>query len=220
MGLSLVACRLAAQPFRVGAEVELVKSDLPKARFTGMIGWSKSAGTTEWENLMVDAEYAYSLKKNVSLLGGAGAYRTWETEDADLFELRPWQGIALQFPEWKRIYFGHRLLVEQRWQQEKKEWQFSPRVRYRVSTRLDITNADHWLQSFYLFLSSEWLNNFNKPLAERFSSNQTYSFAIGFSPSKSSVLEFAYDIDATDNLRLETIDVDVHVITVSWVQNW
>ena len=221
IGLALnVIYSASAQPIRAGVEAEFAKSNPGMTSFSWTIGWSKSVRTSEWENLMLDGQVSHSLNKRVALLGGLGVHQTWETQDANLFELRPWQGITARFPEWKTIYVAHRLLAEERWQQEHNDWQFSPRARYRISTKVDITNSNNWLRSFYLFVAGEWLNNFNKPLDERFSSNQTYSFAIGFSPSESSVLELTYDTDVADNLREGIVDVDVSVITVRWLQKW
>ena len=76
------------------------------------------------------------------------------------------------------------------------------------------------LLSFFFLMTSavEWLNNFNRPLEERFANTQASSAGIGYRFTQKSSLEAIYEADVTDNVRENLLDVDVRIIRVRWLK--
>lgn len=72
--------------------------------------------------------------------------------------------------------------------------------------------------TWYFYGALEWLNNFNRPLNERFANTQALSAGIGDRFTKKSTLEAIYEADVTDNMRENILDVDVHILRIRWLK--
>lgn len=104
-----------------------------------------------WFRIVVRPSVRYSLSNIWRLAGGLGGLYTVNTDSlvANRFELRPWQGVRLNWPNWK-LPFDHFLRLEERfeWNTRSGELDASLRLRYRlrVSYRWDsfIREDRHW----------------------------------------------------------------------------
>lgn len=131
-----------------------------------------------------------------------------DDKDPNILEIRPWQGIPAKFPDWKRVEIVHFLRFEERFQLEEGDWSFSPRVRYEISTRIAISHKELSDATWYFNGALEWLNNFNRPLKERFANTQASAAGMGYRFSQKSSLEGIYEADVTDNIRENILDVE------------
>lgn len=215
---SLLLSSTCAQPVRAGGELVLTKEITEEVTATGAGAWNEAVALERWQNGMVEGQLSYAFKK-VKLLGSVAVYHTWEAHNANLLELRPWQGVTVQFPDWKFFPLRHRFLFEERWQFERGHWSFSPRGRYRISSRIPVTTNADGRTSSYGFLAAEWYNNFNKPLRERYSSSRIYIIGAGLRLSSKSALEVRYYSDVTENVRENILDVDVHTWQIRWIND-
>lgn len=214
----LTLTQVAAQATRFSGEFVLTREINERLDANLAAAWQGSREPQHWQNAMIEGELAYSLKK-VKLLGSLAAYQTWETHDANLFEVRPSQGVTVEFPNWDFLSLSHRILFEERFQLENDQWTFSPRARYRISSRIPVTSSEGDRTSLFGFLAAEWYNNFNRPLAERFSSSRTSIIGAGLYLSRTSLIEVRYYIDITENVRENLFDVDVHTWQLRWIHN-
>jgi hypothetical protein len=57
---------------------------------------------------------SYMTKHGVTLHGGVGLFKSIIANDADIFELRPWAGLRLVWPQIKGFRFSHYFRLEER----------------------------------------------------------------------------------------------------------
>lgn len=197
--------------------VELTENISEQWDLANTISWRQSLGETDWRRALVQASAIYSV--GIFKFTGTGAlfYTTGE-KHPNILEIRPWQGISAKFPDWKRLALVHFLRFEERFQLEEGAWSFSPRIRYEISTRIAISHRTLDDATLYFYGALEWLNNFNRPLKERFANTQASSAGIGYQFSQKSSLEAIYEADVTDNIRENILDVDVHIIRIRWLK--
>ena len=82
------------------------------------------------------------------LSGGVGSFYTRNTDEADRWEIRPFQGIAATWPS-SRIRLDHYLRLEERFEFETADWTLdaSLRIRYRLQIQFlwsGIRGAAYW----------------------------------------------------------------------------
>ncbi len=77
----------------------------------------------------------YRVKPGLTLHGGVGFFQSFFEVDADLFELRPWQGVRFLWPKIGGFTFSHFLRLEQRITRltgQRSESDFTLRTRYQL----------------------------------------------------------------------------------------
>ena len=180
------------------------------------VSWRQSVPESLWKRSVVQFSGSYS-HKSLRLLSGIANHYTIEEGEHDLFEVRGWQGVAATFPDWRRFELVHFLRMEQRFQKEQGNWSFSPRIRFEISGRVAINKPALEDRAFYLYSALEWLNNFGKPLRERFANTRASSVGVGFRFNDFSSAELIYEADVTENVRERLLDVDVSIVRIRWL---
>lgn len=207
----------SAQSNQVWGAIELTKNVSDPWDIAHTVSWRQSVGEMAWRRALAQTSAIYSVGI-FKFMGTGAVYYTTAHKDPDLLEIRPWQGVAAKFPDWKRMELVHFLRFEERFQLEEGDWSFSPRVRYEASTRIAISHKTLSDATWYLYGALEWLNNFNKPLDERFANTRASSAGIGHRFSQKSRLEAIYEADVTDNVREDILDVDVRIVRIRWLK--
>lgn len=206
-----------AQSNQIWGAVELTENISERWNLANTISWRQSVGETDWRRALVQVGAIHSVGI-LQFMGTGAVFYTTGDNDPNILEIRPWQGISAKFPEWKRLELVHFLRFEERFQLEEGDWTFSPRIRYEVSTRIAISHKTLADASWYFYGALEWLNNFNRPLNERFANTQASAAGIGYRFNQKSRLEGIYEADVTDNMRENILDVDVHILRIRWLK--
>jgi len=97
------------------------------------------------ERIYVRPSIRYHYKENISLMGGIGFFYSLVHDEPNVLEIRPWQGIRVDWPSFKRIPalarrldVNHFLRFEQQITFSSKENDFNPRARYKLSANLNL----------------------------------------------------------------------------------
>jgi len=119
--------------------------------------------------------------KLCELHGGVGLFITMDEENVNTFEIRPFQGVKVNWPVFKPIRFNHYLRLEERFNFPTDTWtlEFNLRIRYRFALRASIyTFKDE--SSIFIPASIEFFGNIGQQITEKFSNRTRLNFGAGY----------------------------------------
>ncbi len=112
------------------------------------------------ERIYVRPSIRYHYRDNIKLMGGLGLFYSFVHDEPNFFEVRPWQGISVDWPSFKRIPalaqrldVNHLFRFEQQITFSSVETDFNPRARYKLSANLNLCNEcgdRYWYIPAYL----------------------------------------------------------------------
>ena len=99
----------------------------------GDMGYRTQLESSGWHRLVIRPNVRYAASDKVVVQGGLGSFFTWNEDEANRWELRPWQGVSAA---WPRLPFQlqHVLRLEERFEFNTGTWDSwnSLRLRYRI----------------------------------------------------------------------------------------
>lgn len=194
-----------------------------RMEYYGDLSYRTSINGEEFKKIVLRPSIRYHWTYELDLIGGVGLNYTAEPANYKIFELRPYQGIRLNWPRIWRMNFKHRGLVEERfiWN---NQGEFDPnlRVRYRLKTKLPINKANIGYQTLYIPMSVEIFGNVGPKEVERFQSRNRLMLGLGYVFSDKWIGEFeailqASSSSATDNLTLSDRIFRFKLIYDGWI---
>lgn len=149
----------------------------------GDIGFRTELESNGWVRFVLRPNVRYSLHRNWKLAGGIGSFYTNNSDSlvADRWELRPWQGIRLNWPNWK-VPLDHFLRLEERFEWDTRDWELDASIRLRYRLRAAY-RWDAFLQQeryWQAFASAEF---FAKLLGEEGQFQEQIRLALGIERS-------------------------------------
>jgi len=152
-----------------------------RLEYFGGISYRTTVNDNNFRRLMVRPSIRYSWTYELDLFGGVGLFATWEDGGYKTFELRPYQGIRLNWPKIWRMNLKQRGLIEERLQWNNLD-EFSPtvRFRYRIKTKFPINKPNVGYKTLYLPLSYELFANGGKDEVELFQNRSRIMAGVGY----------------------------------------
>ena len=194
---------------------QLVKE---RIRAFGMVRYDELLGSDavlgKWNQLATSGGVSYDLSPRVRLEGALSLYYNWRPLVEDLFEVRLWQAVTLDWPDslgkWRRFFFSHRLMLEERFSRT-TDWEFAARLRYRLATTYPINRYSLEPGAFYAPLSVELFATPGEDTQELFSEQARVTAGLGYVLNKTWSVELRYtrqrsrdtitdDVRTTDNI--------------------
>ena len=131
-----------------------------KLKYSGDTGYRTIIGGRNWNMIYVRPGVRYFRNEIVEYSGGVGFFYEFDRLISDRFEIRPWQGLRINWPTLKklgltRLSVNHFFRLEERISfltQNSWENSFDLRGRYKFSTRLKLClecTKDKWSIPFY-----------------------------------------------------------------------
>ena len=105
----------------------------PKSKIYGDIGARRELENRGWWRLVVRPSYRTWLGGRFYVSAGLGNFFTFNEVIADRWELRPFQGVQFNWPQWKTP-LNHYIRLEERFDFNLNTWnsQNSARIRYKL----------------------------------------------------------------------------------------
>ena len=149
--------------------------------YFGDISYRTTINGAEFKRFVLKPSLIYSWTYELDLVGGVGLFMTWEEEDYNTVELRPYQGVLLNWPKIWRMNFKHRGLVEERlsWNNN-GEFDANLRLRYRLKTKFPINKASVGYKTLFLPVSYEIFGNAGTDEVERFQNRTRAMVGLGY----------------------------------------
>jgi hypothetical protein len=104
-------------------------------QYNGDQGYRTAFSDNKFHLFYFRPSFSYLVKPGVTLHGGVGLFKSVVQNDADIFELRPWQGLRFLWPDIGGFTFSHFLRLEQRLLWLKKpvdDFNTTVRARYQL----------------------------------------------------------------------------------------
>ena len=114
----------------------------PTVDLYGDVGYRVQLESSGSQRLVVRPNARYRWSRSVSVQGGIGSFFTWNEAISNLWEIRPWVGVTVLWPDLP-FRLEHVVRLEGRFEYETEDWDLreSLRLRYRL-------RGDHrWAES-------------------------------------------------------------------------
>lgn len=162
-----------------------------RLQYFGDASYRTSTTGDKFRRFVIRPSIRYSWTYELDLIAGVGLFVTWEETESHTIELRPYQGVRLNWPRIWKMNFKHRGLIEERliWG---AEGGFDPnlRLRYRIKTKFPINGPNIDYQILYLPLSYEIFANTGPKNIEQFHNRARAIVGLGYVFSDKWIGEF------------------------------
>lgn len=162
-----------------------------RMEYYGDMSYRTSTSGDKFRRFVLKPTIRYHWTYELDLIGGLGLFLTSEKEDYNTVELRPYQGLRLNWPKIWRMNFKHRGIIEERllWS---NEGDFDPalRFRYRIKTKFPINKPNIQYKTVYIPLSYEAFGNGGGEEVENFQNRTRAMVGLGYVFSDKWIAEF------------------------------
>ena len=113
----------------------------PRLMYQGDFGYRQEFPYHNWNRTHIRSGLQWSAGSLVDINGGISAWYTNQKGLPNSFELRPWQGIKVHWPNLGRFSFDHFARMEQRFNYATEvagSWDLALRSRYRLNLTFPI----------------------------------------------------------------------------------
>ncbi len=120
-----------------------------RLRLEGNVGSWSNVENKDWSVFHAEPGVQYWIRPSLSLYGKVDFRYTWQRILDNLFEIRPWAGLRLHWPNFKNFSLDHRARVEMRvvsYRGNRREDNFDTAARFRY--RLQIKTPNYSLTFF------------------------------------------------------------------------
>lgn len=165
----------------------------PDWQFYGDAGVRSVLEQWSWFTTFARPSIRWKKHKLWELHGGIGLFFTINVDDVNTLEIRPYQGVKVNWPVLKTIRFNHYLRIEERFNFPTDDWtlEFNLRVRYRFALRADIYSISDESKIF-VPASIEFFGNIGQQLTEKFSNRSRLSMGAGYKMNDQWTFEFHF----------------------------
>lgn len=164
-----------------------------RLQFYGDGSYRTSTSGDKFRKLVLRPSVLFHWTYELDLIGGLGFFLTREKEDYNTLELRPYQGIRLNWPKIWRMNFKFRGLIEERliWNSN-QEFDPALRLRIRAKTKIPINKPSMAYKVVYIPMSYEVFANVGPAVVEPFQNKTTAKIGLGYVFSKKWIGEFEF----------------------------
>ena len=162
----------------------------------------------------------YHWTYELDVIAGIGLFGTWETNNYNTFELRPYQGLRLNWPKIWHMNFKHRGLIEERllWN---NEGSFDPnlRLRYRLKTKLPLNKPSIHYKTIYIPISYEIFINAGSKVVEKFRNQARAMAGLGYVFSDKWIGEFEVTFQRSKSVETDDLSLSDRIFRFKLTYN-
>ena len=187
----------------------------PGFRYIHDIGYRQETPHDSWTRIHYRPGVQYSVGSIVDLTGGVGFWYTFQKDLPNTFEIRPWQGVKVNWPHLGRIDFDHYARLEERFNLDlvdAGQWTFALRGRYRFNFTVPINNKGIMDKTLFAKINAEFFIDLGKTIEERYVNNRRISMGLGYRFNPKWRLELLYVIEKSKALSSDGYKVNSHII--------
>ena len=187
-----------------------------RIEYYGDAGYRTIISERNWSRLYVRPSIKYHLNKTWELHTGIGFFYTYYNNDIDQFEIRPWQGVQLNWPKWDKIGFKNLLRVEERISYLTNNWSsdFELRMRYKLSGKYDFNTK------LYLSFYGEYFLPISGNIKELYTNKGRSGIGLGYKPGKDWQLEFVFNWQGSRTGSGEKLNASDYIYQLKFKKVW
>lgn len=174
---------------------------------------------SRWWQVHARPSAIFKNKAIFDLRGGI-MFRYTNTAEGNGYEIRPWQGSKVFWPNFGRFRFTNYFRTEQRFEVEQDidELNFVFKVRYKLSTNIPINNPIVTSDTYYVLIGYELFFSLSKNNEEFIDDLTRFDIGVGYRFNAKTDLRLIY-IFQKSRINLEEItNSNDHIIRVSVIQ--
>lgn len=165
----------------------------------------------DYTRIMLRPNFKWQALKLLDVRGGVGAFYTYFTQDNATLEIRPWEGVSVTWPSFKRIRLAHLIRLEQRFIYDTSDWSYaySNRLRYQISTRINLSKIKKY-KTFFIPLAIEiFLQDDDDQENNLFRSQARYTIGLGYVVNREVTFDakFVVERSRSDDFDLAVSDL-------------
>jgi hypothetical protein len=166
---------------------------------------------------------SFEFKRQVlySFRGGLGLFYTINSQTNNTFEIRPWQGFRLYWPNINRVRIVHYTRLEQRFVDflSSSQSAFTLKFRYKLQTKIPINTPTMREGTFFVKLSAELFADLALKNSEAYNDRNRFEIGGGYLLKRNLELQLIYLIQRNKN-NLEDITQIDNVVRISVIQKF
>lgn len=169
----------------------------PKWKYSGALGYHFEPNNHHWNRMEVRNAIDFRPNNTITIFGGARCNYVRKYKKNYQFEFRPYQGISAKWPCINHIKLVNRFMIEERFTHDftgENNLLTQGRFRYRLDTKIPISDNTLDSQTLYLRPMFETYMSFGENIESAFISQNKYTVAPGYILSNKFTLEFRYEI--------------------------
>jgi len=153
-----------------------------RLEYYGDMSYRTSTTGDKFRRFVLRPSLRYHWTYELDLIGGLGLFLTWDQNDYNTAELRPYQGVRLNWPKIWRLNFKHRGLIEERliWNTSNGDFDPNLRWRYRLKTKLPLNKPSIHYKTVYIPISYELFANTGPNVVEQFQNQSRAMVGLGY----------------------------------------
>jgi hypothetical protein len=162
--------------------------------YNGDYGIRGLVSNFNWTQAYIHPAFIYRVRAKLRFRGGVRFIFSQEADESNTFEMRPWQGIRILWPDLNFMIIDHYFRIEERltWQTQSGSFDGNLRLRYRLEGKSANYTVRAINQTFYFLASFEIFANAGKAVEETYVNRNRLVLGVGYLISKKFFTELHY----------------------------
>jgi len=165
----------------------------PTLQYYGDAGVRSDLQTWDWFMAYIRPSVRWKKHELWELHGGIGFFKTINVDTTNTFEIRPWQGLRVNWPGWKPVRFNHYIRIEERLNFITDNWTLEAnlRFRYRLGANvLLVTINEESKLTLPTYFELFW--DVGEQISEQFSNRTRLGVGISYKMNEKWTFEFHF----------------------------
>ena len=165
-----------------------------KWTYDGNYGLRGIISGEEWRRYYIHPSIIHYYKINLRFRGGMRFIFTEEYTTVNTFEIRPWQGISMNWPQTSYFTINNYFRLEERFTfySNNQNLDFVFRLRYRIQAKTPTIKLVAIDQQIYFLANFEIFGNMGEAITEKYVNRTRFSLGMGFYFSNLWWIELVY----------------------------
>ena len=209
--LLLIGCsKLSAQvnTFQIWLDYDHQKSMKNNWRFFSDYGlrWQSLKTGGDWYRIHARPSVGYRRSVLMDYRGGVGFFYTRYLETANQFEIRPWQGVMVNWPNFGRYRFYQYARTEQRFsRQTDAPFNFVFKLRYKLGIKIPIGNTIIEEKTYYIQSGLELFFDLTDDNVEQSNDRVRFDAGVGYRIKENLDIKVRYTLQQIFNNTSEDL---------------
>ena len=184
-----------------------------KWTYDGNYGLRGIISGQDWRRYYIHPSVIYYYKINLRVRGGIRFIFTEEYTAVNSFEIRPWQGVSMNWPQTSYFTINHYFRLEERFTFYSGETSsdFALRFRYRIQAKTPTITITAINQKIYFLANYELFANIGDAVVEKYVNRRRISFAMGVYIANAWWFELHYALQGSRRNSEEGYKTNEHI---------
>jgi len=185
-----------------------------KFTYDGNYGLRGVLSGEEWRRYYIHPSAIYYFKINLRIRGGIRVIYTEEFSTVNSFEIRPWQGISLNWPQTSYFTINNYFRLEERFTfySDETNSDFALRLRYRIQAKTPTIKIIAIDQRIYFLVNYEFFANIGQAVVEKYVNRKRLSLGMGYYFTNNWWLELIYALQGSQRNSEDGISSREHIL--------